>query len=146
MQKTLKEMTATWLRDGRLSKGLTQKELSERSHISMRSIQRIENGELVPRSHTLKTLAEILGLSFENFMKAARELEVAIPQEESHRLTRPQRIVLSIGICIIILLLAWAYVAQAPTFPETTFELLIFLSTALALITVVLFILWRKSA
>jgi transcriptional regulator with XRE-family HTH domain len=146
MQKTLKEMTASWLRDGRLSKVLTQKELSERSHISTRSIQRIENGELVPRSHTLKTLAEILGLSFEDFMKSAREQEFVIPQSEPPSLTRPQRIVLSIGICFVILLLAWAYVAQAPNFPETTFELLILLSVTLALITVVLFLLWRKNA
>lgn len=144
MQKTLKEMTATWLRDGRLSKGLTQKELAERSHISIRSIQRIEKGELVPRSHTLKTLAKILELSFEDFMKAAREQEFSIPQADSYTLTRPQRTVLSVGICLIILFLALAYVAQAPKFPETTFELLIFLSSVLALITVVLFMLWRK--
>lgn len=137
-------MTATWLRDGRLSKGLTQKELAERSHISIRSIQRIEKGELVPRSHTLKTLAEILELSFEDFMKAAREQEFSIPQADSYTLTPPQRTVLSVGICLIILFLAWAYVAQAPKFPETTFELLIFLSSALALITTVLFMLWRK--
>ncbi len=137
-------MTATWLRDGRLSKGLTQKELAERSHISMRSIQRIEKGELVPRSHTLKTLAEILELSFDDFMKAAREQEFSIPQAGSYTLTRPQRAVLSVGICLIILFLALAYVAQAPKFPETTFELLIFLSSVLALITVVLFMLWRK--
>ncbi len=139
-------MTPSWLRDGRLSKGLTQKELSERSHISMRSIQRIENGELVPRSHTLKTLAKILELSFEDFMKSAREQEFTIPQGEAPALTKPQRMVLSIGICLVILILAWAYVAQAPNFPETTFELLVFLSLALTLITVILFLLWRKNA
>ena len=138
-------MTATWLRDGRLSKGLTQKELSDRSNISIRSIQRIENGELVPRSHTLKTLAEILGLSFEWFIKSAREQEFTIPQSEPSRLTRPQRLILSIGISLIILLLSWAYLEQAPNFPETKFELLVFLSSALALITVGLFLLWRKN-
>lgn len=139
-------MTASWLRDGRLSKGLTQKELSERSHISMRSIQRIENGELVPRSHTLKTLAQILGLSFEDFMKSTQEQDFAISQGEPHGLTRPQRTVLSVGICLIILMLSFAYVVQSPNFPETTFELLVFLSVTLALLTVVLFFLWRKNA
>jgi transcriptional regulator with XRE-family HTH domain len=145
MQKTLKEMTASWLRDGRLSKGLTQKELSEKSHISIRSIQRIENGELVPRSHTLKTLAEILGLSFEAFMKAAREQEFIIPQEKV-TLNKSQRIVISVGFCLVILLLAWAYVAQAAKFPETTFELLVFVSVTLSLITTLLFFVWRKKA
>jgi transcriptional regulator with XRE-family HTH domain len=145
MQKTLKEMTASWLRDGRLSKGLTQKELSEKSHISIRSIQRIENGELIPRSHTLKTLAEILGLSFETFMKAAREQEFIIPQEKV-ALNKSQRIVISVGFCLVILLLAWAYVAQAAKFPETTFELLVFVSVTLSLITALLFFIWRKKA
>ncbi len=138
-------MTASWLRDGRLSKGLTQKELSEKSHISIRSIQRIENGELIPRSHTLKTLAEILGLSFETFMKAAREQEFIIPQEKV-ALDKSQRIVISVGFCLVILLLAWAYVAQAAKFPETTFELLVFVSVTLSLITALLFFIWRKKA
>lgn len=139
-------MTASWLRDGRLSKGLTQKELSERSHISTRSIQRIENGELVPRSHTLKTLAEILGLSFEDFMKSVHEQKFTLPQGEPPSITRPQRTVLSVGICLVILLLAWAYVAQAPRFPETTFELLVFLSMPIVVITATLFMLWHKNA
>ncbi|MBX2899102.1 MAG: helix-turn-helix domain-containing protein [Cyclobacteriaceae bacterium] len=145
MQKTLKEMTASWLKDGRLSKGLTQKELSERSHISIRSIQRIENGELVPRSHTLKTLAEILGLSFEEFMKSACEQEFTAPKNNS-AFNKPQRLVLSIGICLVILLLAWAYLAQAAKFPETTFELLVFVSVTLSLITALLFFIWHKKA
>ncbi|MBX2913784.1 MAG: helix-turn-helix transcriptional regulator [Cyclobacteriaceae bacterium] len=145
MQKKTKEMTANWLRDGRLSKGLTQKELAEKSNISMRSIQRIENGELIPRSHTLKTLAEILGLSFEDFIKSAHERELTILQRKSS-LNNPQRIVLSLGLCLIIILLAWAYVAQAVNFPETTFELLVFVSLTLSLITAVLFFLWRKKA
>ena len=101
---------------------------------------------LVPRSHTLKTLAQILGLSFEDFMKSAQEQDFAISQREPHGLTRPQRTVLSVGICLIILMLSFAYVVQSPNFPETTFELLVFLSTALALMTVVLFVLWRKNA
>ncbi len=139
-------MTASWLRDGRLSKGLTQKELSERSHISMRSIQRIENGELVPRSHTLKTLAKILELSFEDFMKSAREQEFTIPQGEPTSLTKPQRLVLSAGISLVIIVLAFAFVAQSPNFPETTFELFIFVSAMLTLMTGILFLLWRKNA
>jgi transcriptional regulator with XRE-family HTH domain len=146
MQKTLKQMTASWLRDGRLSKGLTQKELSEKSHISIRSIQRIENGELIPRGHTLRTLAQILGLSFEDFMKTTREQDFDIPQVESRTFTRPQRMVLSVGICLIISILSFAYVVQSPNFPETTFELLVFLSLPLSLMTVVLFLLWRKNA
>lgn len=145
-------MTATWLREGRLSKGLTQKELSERSNISIRSIQRIENGEIIPRSHTLKTLAGILELSFEEFMKSARKQNITIQENEdvetsspsSSVLNGPQRIILSTGICMVTIFLAWAYTSQANNFPETTFELLVFTATVLTLITSALFFLWRK--
>lgn len=145
-------MTATWLREGRLSKGLTQKELSGLSNISIRSIQRIENGELIPRSHTLKTLAAILELSFEEFIKSARKQNITIHDHEDvetrapSSLNNPQRIILSIGVCFVVIFLAWAFASQAENFPETTFELLVFLSMALVLITVVLLLLWRKSA
>jgi transcriptional regulator with XRE-family HTH domain len=150
MQTNQKEMTATWLREGRLSKGLTQKELSERSNISIRSIQRIENGEIIPRSHTLKTLAGILELSFDEFIKSARKQNFTIQENEdvetatSSSLNNPQRIILSIGICMVITFLAWAYASQAKNFPETTFELLVFTATVLTLITGTLFFLWHK--
>ncbi len=144
-------MTATWLREGRLSKGFTQKELSERSNISIRSIQRIENGEIIPRSHTLKTLAGILELSFEEFIKSARKQNIIVQENEdvetkssSSSLNHPQRIILSIGICLAIIFLAWAFASQSKNFPETTFELLIFAATILALITSTLFFLWHK--
>lgn len=145
-------MTATWLREGRLSKGFTQKELSERSNISIRSIQRIENGEIIPRSHTLKTLAGILELSFEEFMKSARKQNITIQENEdvetssasSSVLNVPQQIILSTGICMVIIFLAWAYTSQAKNFPETTFELLVFAATVLTLITSTLFFLWHK--
>ena len=143
-------MTATWLREGRLSKGLTQKELSERSNISIRSIQRIENGEIIPRSHTLKTLAGILELSFEEFIKSARKQNIIVQVNEdvetksSSSLNHPQRIILSIGICLVIIFLAWAFASQAENFPETSFELLVFTTTVLVLITSTLFFLWRK--
>jgi transcriptional regulator with XRE-family HTH domain len=150
MQENQKEMTATWLREGRLSKGLTQKELSERSNISIRSIQRIENGEIIPRSHTLKTLALILELSFEEFLKSARKQNITFQENEdvetiaSSSLNTPQRIILSIGICLVIIFLAWAFASQAQDFPETTFEQLVFSATVLTLLTGTLFFLWRK--
>lgn len=147
MQSNDKKMTAIWLREGRLSKGLTQKELSERSNISIRSIQRIENGELIPRSFTLKTLAGILELSFEEFLTSARKQNIVIADndvETAAGLNTAQRVVLSIGIGLGIILLAFAFVVQAPHFPETTFELLLLLVTVLATITSTLYFVWKK--
>ena len=44
----------------RLDKGMTQEELAERTNLSTRTIQRIENGEVDPRAYTLQTLASAL--------------------------------------------------------------------------------------
>lgn len=44
----------------RKSKGLTQEELVEKCNINVRTIQRIEAGEVTPRSFTIKTILEAL--------------------------------------------------------------------------------------
>lgn len=53
------------LSDFRKEKGLTQEQLSEKSRVNIRTIQRIETGEVIPRVNTLKILLEILGRNFE---------------------------------------------------------------------------------
>ena len=40
----------------RKAKGLTQEELVERCNLSVRTLQRIEAGEVVPRSHTIRVI------------------------------------------------------------------------------------------
>lgn len=50
----------------RQTKGWTQMDLAEKSNISLRTIQRIESGQVNPRAFTIKQLSEIIGLdSFE---------------------------------------------------------------------------------
>jgi len=49
----------------RKAKGLTQEELVERCQINVRTIQRIEAGEVTPRSYTLKTIMEALEVDAE---------------------------------------------------------------------------------
>src|SRR5690606_23856559 len=44
----------------RKAKGLTQEELVEQCKISVRTLQRIEAGEVTPRSYTLRTIFEAL--------------------------------------------------------------------------------------
>ncbi len=44
----------------RKAKGLTQEDLVEKCNISVRTIQRIEAGEVVPRSYTVKTILSAL--------------------------------------------------------------------------------------
>jgi transcriptional regulator with XRE-family HTH domain len=51
----------------RKEKNLTQEELVEKSHVSVRTIQRIEAGEVLPRMITVKILLEALGENYESF-------------------------------------------------------------------------------
>jgi transcriptional regulator with XRE-family HTH domain len=138
MKSNQKQMISEFVKEGRLAKGYTQKELSELSNISIRSIQRIENGEIIPRSYTLKTLAEILGLSFETLQKAEPT------KKQFYKINRGQKIILSIGLSLFILLLCWAFIEQSPRFPETNFEFFTFSAFVLLVITAVLTIIWRK--
>lgn len=51
----------------RKEKNLTQEELVEKSHVSVRTIQRIESGEVMPRLSTVKILLAALGETYESF-------------------------------------------------------------------------------
>lgn len=51
----------------RKSKGLTQEELVEKCNINVRTIQRIEAGDVTPRSFTIKTILEVLGVEADAF-------------------------------------------------------------------------------
>ncbi|MDN4165896.1 helix-turn-helix transcriptional regulator [Cytophagales bacterium LB-30] len=51
----------------RKEKNLTQEELVEKSHVSVRTIQRIEAGEVIPRVSTVKILLAAMGESPEQF-------------------------------------------------------------------------------
>lgn len=50
----------------RKSKGLTQEELVAQCNISVRTIQRIESGEVTPRSYTIKTILSALDYDIES--------------------------------------------------------------------------------
>lgn len=60
----------------RKERNFTQEELVEKSHVSVRTIQRIESGEVLPRMSTVKILLEALGESYESFStKPAQVME-----------------------------------------------------------------------
>lgn len=52
----------------RKNKGLTQEELADKANVTIRTIQRIESGETVPRNYTLKSLAVALDIPFEQLV------------------------------------------------------------------------------
>ncbi|RMA66175.1 helix-turn-helix domain-containing protein [Ulvibacter antarcticus] len=57
----------------RKQKGLTQEELVDLCNINVRTIQRIEAGEVTPRSYTLKTIFNILDFDFEAMQTTSEE-------------------------------------------------------------------------
>jgi transcriptional regulator with XRE-family HTH domain len=71
-----KEQLAQLVREKRTAKGITQQELADMAGISLRSVQRIENGEVLPRSYTLRVIAEKLGFDI------APTIEDSITPEE----------------------------------------------------------------
>lgn len=54
--------------EARKNKGLTQEEVADRANITVRTIQRIESGETIPRNFTLKAIAQALGISFDELV------------------------------------------------------------------------------
>jgi transcriptional regulator with XRE-family HTH domain len=57
----------------RQEKGLTQEDLVAQCNISVRTIQRIEAGEVVPRTYTVKTILSALGEDYESFSESTVE-------------------------------------------------------------------------
>lgn len=53
----------------RKQKGFTQEELVDRCNINVRTIQRIEAGDVSPRSYTIKAILEVLGFDYEEVLE-----------------------------------------------------------------------------
>jgi transcriptional regulator with XRE-family HTH domain len=66
----------------RKERNLTQEELVEKSHVSVRTIQRVEAGEVLPRMSTVKILLEALGESYETFLTKPTNMETRTEQLE----------------------------------------------------------------
>lgn len=130
-----KDQLAEIIKDRRTMKGLTQTELSERTGISLRSIQRIEKGEVLPRSFTVQALAAALDFDPGHLRKTSE-----IKSSETSR--KAKKIILSVGSSLTLLLLALAYLAQSATFPETPFEFYLFLAGVITLITIIQWFIW----
>jgi transcriptional regulator with XRE-family HTH domain len=60
-----KEKLAQRVKDLRKQKGLSQEDLSKKSGLSLRTIQRVENGESEPTGETLRRISNALGLTLE---------------------------------------------------------------------------------
>jgi len=60
--------TGKLVKELRTKKGMTQEELADKTEVSARTIQRIENGEVDPRAYTLQMIAKALDVDFSVFV------------------------------------------------------------------------------
>lgn len=127
---------AALVKASRQQRNCTQRELSEATGISLRSIQRIENGDVIPRAYTIRVLSEYLGLEVEKESVFPRPVEVGVQNY-------PRKILLSVGIALLLAACALAYVFQSPRFPETAFELTLYIAALIFVYMLVLYRIWR---
>lgn len=123
----------------RLAKGYTQSYLSQISGVGVRSIQRIENGEVNARLYTLNILQEKLNFKFDE-----THLKAKNPDLKKGNLSRRMKIILSYAFGFLFVIVMSIFLIKSITFPETQFELFIFISSGIAFYSMILFYIWRK--
>jgi transcriptional regulator with XRE-family HTH domain len=74
--------TGQLIKELRIKKGITQEVLAAKTDISVRTIQRIESGEVDPRAYTLQSIAAALEVDFEVFTNG-EELHEAKEKENN---------------------------------------------------------------
>lgn len=140
---TQKETISRIIRERRLAKGYSQQELAQLCLLNLRSVQRIEQAEVMPRSYTLKLLVEMLDIDpaelvYRPDVNDTDDLEIS----SSGRLNLPGKIILSCSSALLLMLLTGAYLSQSAGFPETTFELFLLVAFLLTAYTAVLWKIW----
>ncbi len=58
----------SYIKEKRVQKGMTQEALAEKCEITVRTVQRIESGEVDPRSYTLQMIASALEIDFQELV------------------------------------------------------------------------------
>jgi len=76
--------TGKLIRELRIKKGMTQEELADKTEVSARTIQRIENGEVDPRAYTLQMIAKALEVDYNLFVDSEPNEEQEIQQINSN--------------------------------------------------------------
>lgn len=75
-----------FIRESRQGKGLTQKQLAEKLHVSDKTVSKWENGAGFPDIKILEPLAECLGVSLIELMQSERVAEPEIDREEAEQI------------------------------------------------------------
>lgn len=136
-----REQIARLVKERRLKKSLTQKELANLAGISLRSLQRIENAGVLPRLYTWRQLAEHINLDITNDIYHTPVIKTVSDTSVKPNLTA--KWILSISSLVILVLIFSAFVIQSPTFPETLFETLNMLLAGCIIYAAILYWIWK---
>ena len=85
----------------RKERGLTQRELAEQMHVTDKAVSKWERDLACPDIHSLSHLADILGVSVEDLLKAAaKQAEPSSHQQIFHLVLKA--IPLAMGVAVVI--------------------------------------------
>jgi len=90
--------TGKKIAEARSGRNMTQKELSDRAGIDIRTLQRIEAGEVIPRPSTLLLIAGVLDYEVGDFLP-----------DPDKKAALPKKLFLALCISGIIYFLAWLF-------------------------------------
>jgi len=147
MDNVKKDTIAKLIKEARLKKGYSQQQLADLAKLNLRSVQRIENAEVIPRTFNLNLLAQQLELDVEALQvlnKRFTETPIAVPQVEAKPvINKPRKLILSVTIGVLTILFTAAFLSQSSRFPETDFELFLLMSLVMAINAIVLWRIWK---
>jgi len=133
-----KQQTATMVKNARVKGLLTQKELADKAGISLRSLQRIESADVLPRYYTLQQLAAHVDIALS--LPAEAEMPMAM---EPTKVNVARKWILTFSSLVVIILSFGAYVLQSPTFPDTQFEMCLLLLAGCIIYAAILYRVWK---
>src|SRR5688572_24734641 len=68
--------------NARRSAGLTQEELAQRAQLAVRTVQRIETGQSIPRMYSLRAIAKALDIPYSE-IDPASYVDIAVQTDQS---------------------------------------------------------------
>lgn len=95
--------TGKKLADLRKDKGLTQEQLAEKCKVNVRTIQRIESGEVMPRSSTLRLIIEALEHDWQSFSREIDPETSTVAQQPKPSILKNLQIAWIAGIVYFML-------------------------------------------
>lgn len=142
--KSSKEKISLLIKNARINRGYSQQQLADLVKLNLRSVQRIENAEVLPRAYNLNLIARELELDIAVLKEESNISDTAEPDQINNTFNKPRKLILSIGIGLIGILLIAAFLSQSSGFPETSFELFLLLALVVVVYGIILWTIWRS--